>query len=84
MNFSKKLKTFVAASLASLALITAGCGGGDKKQDAKPAAAQTQDLKGKKLVMYVSFHQDTAQALADQFKKETGAEVSCREVRSEG
>ena len=77
MNFSKKLKTFVAASLASLALITAGCGGGgDKKQDAKPAAAQTQDLKGKKLVMYVSFHQDTAQALADQFKKETGAEVS--------
>lgn len=77
MIFSTKLRTLVAASLASLALITAGCGGGgEKKPEAKPAAAQTQDLKGKKLVMYVSFHQDTAQALADQFKKETGAEVS--------
>ena len=46
-------KSMLAVALAGLSLLTAGCGGGDKKQ---PGEAGGQSLKGKKLVMYVSFH----------------------------
>ena len=54
-----KWKALAACTLAGLALIAAGCGGGDKAA-AGGAKAGGQDLKGKKLVMYVSFHEDTA------------------------
>ena len=70
-----KWKALAACTLAGLALIAAGCGGGDKAA-AGGAKAGGQDLKGKKLVMYVSFHEDTAKELADLFKKQTGADVS--------
>ena len=69
-----KWKTLCAAALAGVMLLAAGCGGGDKKAADSKAAAQ--NLKGKKLVMYVSFHEDTAKALAEGFKKATGAEVA--------
>lgn len=69
-----KWKALAACTLAGLALIAAGCGGGDKAA-AGGAKAGGQDLKGKKLVMYVSFHEDTAKELADLFKKQTGADV---------
>ncbi len=66
-------KAIAACALTGVALVSAGCGGSaDKKAD----AAQGQNLKGKKLVMYVSFHEDTAKELADLFKKKTGADVS--------
>ena len=71
-----KWKPFCAAALAGLMLLTAGCGGGDKKAADSKAAPAAQNLKGKKLVMYVSWHEDTAKALAEDFKKATGAEVS--------
>ena len=58
-----KWKALAACTLAGLALIAAGCGGGDKAA-AGGAKAGGQDLKGKKLVMYVSFHEDTAKELA--------------------
>jgi len=48
----------------------AGCGGGEKK-----AEDNKQPLKGKELVMYVSFHEDTAKELSALFKKQTGCEV---------
>ena len=70
-----KWKALAACTLAGLALIAAGCGGGDKAA-AGGAKTGSQDLKGKKLVMYVSFHEDTAKELADLFKKQTGADVS--------
>ena len=70
-----KWKALAACTLAGLALIAAGCGGDDKAA-AGGAKAGGQDLKGKKLVMYVSFHEDTAKELADLFKKQTGADVS--------
>lgn len=69
-----KWKTLAAGVLAGLAVVAAaGCGGG---QPASSKAAEGQSLKGKKLVMYVSFHEDTAKELADLFKKKTGADVS--------
>ena len=46
-----KWKALAACTLAGLALIAAGCGGGDKAA-AGGAKAGGQDLKGKKLVMY--------------------------------
>ena len=69
-----KLKTILATTMAGLMLIAAGCGGGGDKKAAP--AGKTQDFKGKKLVMYVSFHEDTAKGLAELFKQKTGAEVS--------
>src|SRR5574344_1972302 len=68
-----KLKKIAALLLAGAAMLGAvGCGGsGDK-----PAAADSkQSLKGKELVMYVSFHEDTAKDLARLFKEKTGCEV---------
>lgn len=70
-----KTKAFLAAAMAGMMLVAAGCGGGDKKADA-PKKDGAQSLKGKKLVMYVSFHEDTAKGLAELFKKKTGADVS--------
>lgn len=69
-----KWKALAAACLAGFALVAAGCGGGQSSSGAKADAGQS--LKGKKLVMYVSFHEDTAKELADLFKAKTGADVS--------
>ena len=71
-----KWKTLCATALAGMMLLAAGCGGSDKKAADSKAAPAEQSLKGKKLVMYVSFHEDTAKALAEGFKKATGAEVA--------
>ena len=70
-----KWKTLCATALAGMMLLAAGCGGSDNKAADSKAAPAEQSLKGKKLVMYVSFHEDTAKALAEGFKKATGAEV---------
>lgn len=67
-----KWKALLACAVAGAALMMTGCGG-DKTAD---KAAAGQDLKGQKLVMYVSFHEDTAKELAELFKKKTGADVS--------
>ena len=69
------MKKLAVAAMAGLMLFAAGCGGGGDKKAATTGAA-AQNLKGKKLVMYVSFHEDTAKGLAELFKKQTGAEVS--------
>ena len=69
-----KLKGLLATTMMGLTLLAAGCGGGSS--DKKAASDQTPQFKGKKLVMYVSFHEDTAKGLAELFKKKTGAEVS--------
>ncbi|MDO4179350.1 MAG: ABC transporter substrate-binding protein [Phascolarctobacterium sp.] len=74
MKFSKK--GLAAAAMLGLMAFAAGCGGGDAKPADKKAADANQSLKGKKLVMYVSFHEDTAKGLSELFKKKTGAEVS--------
>ena len=70
-----KWKALAACALTAVALAVAGCGGG-QSSSGKAGAPQGPDLKGKKLVMYVSFHEDTAKQLADSFKKKTGADVS--------
>lgn len=70
-----KWKALAAALLAGSVMLAAGCGGGDSSSGAKSEGGD-QPLKGKKLVMYVSFHEDTAKELADQFKAKTGADVS--------
>ena len=70
-----KWKALAACALTAVALAVAGCGGG-QSSSGKAGAPQGPDLKGKKLVMYVSFHEDTAKELADLFKKKTGADVS--------
>ncbi len=70
-----KFKKAAVALMAGMMLLAAGCGGGGDKKAADQGAAG-QSLKGKKLVMYVSFHEDTAKGLAELFKKKTGAEVS--------
>lgn len=70
-----KWKAIVAGMLAGAALLMAGCGGSSSGDAAKSANA-AQNFKGKKLVMYVSFHEDTAKELSDAFKKKAGADVS--------
>ena len=70
-----KWKAIVAGMVAGAALLMAGCGGSSSGDAAKSANA-AQNFKGKKLVMYVSFHEDTAKELSDAFKKKTGADVS--------
>lgn len=65
-----KLKSLILAGMAGLMLFAAGCGNSTEKAD------NAQKFKGQKLVMYVSFHEDTTKELAEAFKKETGAEVS--------
>lgn len=64
-----KLKTLALTALAGLMIFAAGCGNSADKDSSK-------SLSGKKLVMYVSFHEDTAKSLAEAFKEKTGAEVS--------
>lgn len=54
-----KWKALAACALTAVALAVAGCGGG-QSSSGKAGAPQGPDLKGKKLVMYVSFHEDTA------------------------
>lgn len=63
-----KWKAIVAGMLAGAALLMASCGGSSSGDAAKSANA-AQNFKGK-LVMYVSFHEDTAKELSDAFKKE--------------
>lgn len=70
-----KWKALAACTLAGIALMASGCGGDKSSSDAAKAEAG-QNLKGKKLVMYVSFHEDTAKELKDLFEKRTGASVS--------
>ncbi len=67
-----KFKTLAALAMTGLMMFAAGCGGGGDKK----AADNSQSLKGKKLVMYVSFHEDTAKELSAAFKEKTGADVS--------
>lgn len=67
-----RFKKMAAAVLSGACLLSAlGCGGGgDKpKEDGKAS------LKGKELVMYVSFHEDTAKELSRQFEEKTGCKV---------
>ncbi len=68
-----KFKTVAALAMTGLMMFAAGCGGGGGE---KKAADNSQSLKGKKLVMYVSFHEDTAKDLSTAFKNKTGADVS--------
>ena len=70
-----KWKALAACTLAGIALMASGCGG-DKSSSYAAKAEAGQNLKGKKLVMYVSFHEDTAKELKDLFEKRTGASVS--------
>lgn len=67
-----KLKSLVLSAMAGIMLFAAaGCG-----SDTASTTGGEKPFEGKKLVMYVSFHEDTAKGLADQFKKDTGADVS--------
>ena len=70
----KKLAAMLLAGACALSVV--GCGGGDKAAE-KPAdnKKQEQSLKGKELVMYVSFHEDTAKELSALFEKQTGCKV---------
>lgn len=67
-----KLKSLVLSAMAGLMVFAAtGCG-----SDTASTATADQPFKGEKLVMYVSFHEDTAKGIAEAFKKKTGADVS--------
>ncbi|MBQ4151425.1 MAG: hypothetical protein II591_00120, partial [Schwartzia sp.] len=69
-----KFKKVAAACLTGACLVGAlGCGGGGG--DKPKADNNAQSLKGKELVMYVSFHEDTAKELSKLFKEKTGCEV---------
>lgn len=70
-----KWKTLAVTAMAGMMLLVVGCGGSSDKKAADTKSGE-QALKGKKLIMYVSFHEDTAKALAEDFKKKTGADVS--------
>lgn len=68
-----RFKKIAAAALAGACLLgTLGCGGGGGE---KAKADDKAPLKGKELVMYVSFHEDTAKELAKQFEEKTGCQV---------
>ncbi|MCY6369291.1 ABC transporter substrate-binding protein [Clostridium ganghwense] len=73
MNF-KKIGSLVLSGLMTMTLL-AGCG---SKQAAPTSAGKgdAQNLKGKNLVVYVSFHEDEAKALLDDFKEKTGCNYS--------
>ena len=71
-----KFKGILATTMIGLTVLAAGCGGGSTDKKADSGSSSEQQFKGKKLVMYVSFHEDTAKELSDAFKKKTGADVS--------
>ena len=67
-----RFKKIAAALLSGACLLSAlGCGGGSDK----PKEDGKASLKGKELVMYVSFHEDTAKGLSRQFEEKTGCKV---------
>ncbi|MCY6485834.1 ABC transporter substrate-binding protein [Clostridium aestuarii] len=74
MNF-KKISAAILAGVMTMTLL-AGCGG--SKQASSTAAGKDgfPNLKGKNLVVYVSFHEDEAKAMLDDFKDKTGCEYS--------
>ncbi len=72
MNFKKIAATFLAGACLLGAL---GCGGGGGGGEKPKAEDKGPSLKGKELVMYVSFHEDTAKELSKLFKDKTGCDV---------
>jgi iron(III) transport system substrate-binding protein len=71
MNFKKMAAAFLTGACMLTAIGCGGGGGGEKPKDAKAE----QSLKGKEVVLYVSFHEDTTKELAKGFKEKTGCEV---------
>ena len=71
MNFKKMAAAFLTGACMLTAIGCGGGGGGEKPKDAKAE----QPLKGKEVVLYVSFHEDTTKELAKGFKEKTGCEV---------
>lgn len=74
--------TMLAFILSLMLVIVAGCGGSAPKPAEKPATPPTNakgglpDLKGKKIVVYVTFHENEGKALLELFQKKTGCEFS--------
>lgn len=75
MNF-KKIMSMAITGVLAVGLL-AGCG---KTTDSQAGGGQGKDglpdLKGKKLAVYVSFHEDMGKKLIQMFEEKTGCEVS--------
>ena len=73
----KSLVVFLALILI-LPALAAGCGSQAPASTAKPAAGKDglPDLKGQKLVVYVTFHENEGKRLLELFKDKTGCDYS--------
>lgn len=76
MSRSKILAGLLALMML-IVLTLAGCGT-SKRQSASPSQGKDglPDLKGKKLVVYIAFHEQEGKALLEKFKEKTGCEYS--------
>ncbi len=72
-----KLKSLLAMALAGVMMISAGCGGGDKKQETKAANKAPQ-----KLTMYWGALEDFMAKDIAEFEKETGIKVEAVRMSS--
>lgn len=75
MNFKKIMSTAIAGVMTMGLLV--GCGSSSTSTTSAGAGKDGYpDLKGKKLSVYVSFHDDMAKRLIDMFQEKTGCDVS--------
>lgn len=72
---SKRIMTSIVSGLLAASLLT-GCGGSNKTASQGQGSDGLPNLKGKKLVVYVVFHEEEGKRLLEMFKEKTGCDTS--------
>lgn len=72
---SRKLLTVILSGIMTLSLLS-GCGNKAASSSSEQGKDGFPNLKGKKLVVYVVFHEEEGKRLLEMFKEKTGCETS--------
>lgn len=74
-NKSKWMSLLIAAAMM-ISMVMAGCGSTATAPQSSQGKDGLPDLKGKKLVVYVTFHESEGKRLLELFKQKTGCDYS--------